>query len=165
VSDSPRKVAGLGGWLIFVGIGLVVRPLWILTNVAPSVVAVFTNGSWHELTTPGSPQFHPLWRVILLYELVGNLGIVLAGIWLLVLFVHRSPSFPKWFIGLAVFVPLFILGDSWLSIQIHPEEPFWDPPTILNFTRTTFSGLLWIPYMLLSKRVRATFVSAVPAAP
>jgi len=146
-----------------VGIGLVARPLWILLNVAPSLARVISDGSWQALTTPGSPQFHPMWRTILTFELVGNLGIVIAGLWLLDLFFRRSPSFPACFIALTLFVPIFILTDAWLATQIHPDEPFWDPTTIRNMARTTMGALIWVPYMLVSKRVRATFSLQPPA--
>jgi len=158
VDDSTSALAGLRGWLAFLSIGLWLRPLWVLTNVAPSLVAVFTNGSWETLTNPTSPQYHPLWKPTLGLEVVSNCVIVVGGLALLVLFYQRSPRFPRWFIGLAVFVPLFVLADAWLYTRISPNEPFWDPSTIRAFSSSLVGGLIWVPYILMSKRVKATFV-------
>ena len=158
---SP-KLQGLGGWLIFVGIGLVVRPLWLLTNEAPALIGLLTHGVWQSRTTPGSPEYHPLWRYTLGLELGGNLGVLLVEVWLLALFFRRSPRFPVSFIALALFLPAFILVDAWLYTRIVPEEPLWDPATIQNFSYTAVQALIWVPYMLLSKRVKATFLVSSP---
>ena len=160
MTDTPSKLEGLGGWLIFVGIGLVVRPIWLLTHEAPSLVGLFTTGVWQANTTPGSPMYHPLWRYIFSLEVIGNLGVLLVELWLLFLFARRSTHFPRWFIALALFIPAFILVDAWLVTRIPMQGPLWDPGTIQNFGRTAVQALIWVPYMLVSKRVKATFTVA-----
>lgn len=169
MTGTPSKLEGLGGWLTFVGIGLVVRPVWLLTHEAPSLLGLFTTGVWQANTTPGSPTYHPLWPYIFSIEVIGNLGILLVELWLLFLFARRSTRFPRWFIPSALFIPAFILVDAWLVSRIPMQGPLWDPGTIQSFGRTAVLALIWVPYMLVSKRVKATFTVAssahAPAAP
>lgn len=172
MTASSPKLEGFRGWLLFVGIGLVVRPIALLTNELPAVVRSFTDGTWQSHTTLGSPAYHPLSRYSMGMQLVGNLGVLLVELWLLVLFYRRSPRFPRWYIAWALFMPVFILTDAWLITRIAPAEPLWDPVTTRNFIGTAVGALIWVPYMLVSKRVKATFVApsaatavTVPQAP
>jgi hypothetical protein len=163
VTDTHSELEGLDGWLILVGIGLVIRPVRILTHEAPSLVGLFTTGVWQANTTPGSPTYHPLWRYIFSMEVIGNLGILLVECFLLFLFVRRSTRFPRWFIASVLFIPAFILVDAWLVTRILLQGPLWDPETIQHFGRAAIQALIWVPYMLVSKRVKATFTVTSPA--
>ncbi|WP_163938395.1 DUF2569 family protein [Paraferrimonas sp. SM1919] len=33
----------------------------------------------------------------------------------------------------------------------------WDPNTLKEFIRTIISSAIWLPYLIVSKRVKATF--------
>ena len=57
---------------------------------------------------------------------------------------------------------VFIPFDAWLVTFILPDEPIFDPETKKEFVRTLISSIIWVPYMLVSKRVKATFVEKIP---
>jgi hypothetical protein len=49
-----NKYEGLGGWLILVGIGVVISPLRLLAELSKVYLPMFNDGTWEALTTPTS---------------------------------------------------------------------------------------------------------------
>jgi Protein of unknown function (DUF2569) len=150
--------AGLGGWLVLVGLGLVSTPISVFVFLLQNFPPLFSDGTWAALPTPGSETYHPLWAPLFIFEIVGNLAFVLTGLWLLTLFFRRSNNFPTVFIWFVSINVLFILVDAWLGSFVLPEEPMFDPATTQELARSVVSSAVWVPYMLSSKRVRNTFV-------
>lgn len=58
---EEKNLEGLQGWLILVGIGVVVGPLRDIAQVFPLYFKIFRSGDWSVLTTPGSEAYHPAW--------------------------------------------------------------------------------------------------------
>lgn len=155
---KEKKLEGLGGWLILVGIGVILSPLRIIAQVLPIFSQIFSSDSWAVLTTPGALAYHPLWAPILLAEIGINSVLVLAWIYMAFLFFSKKKIFPKLFIGISVFTLVFILVDALAIKAILPDEPVFDPVTAREFLRSLVGTIIWVPYMLTSKRVKATFV-------
>jgi hypothetical protein len=155
--DAPTP-SGLAGWLILVCLGLLLSPLRMIVLLVQVYAPIFQDGSWEAVTTPGADAYHALWAPILITELVGNTAFVAAGFVLLVLFFNKSRRFPRLFIAYQVANLLFILGDAWLGSLVLTREPMFDPDTLREFIRSLIGGLIWIPYMLVSRRVKNTFV-------
>lgn len=65
---EKRELEGLGGWLLLVGLALVLSPIVVMVTAMLPLAALFTNGSWELLTTPGAEAFHPLFKPILIGE-------------------------------------------------------------------------------------------------
>lgn len=159
--DNERRAAGptgIGGWLVLVAIGLVISPFRLLVFAGQTYLPIFRDGTWSLLTTPGSESYDPMWAPVLILEVLGNLGFILAGVWLVVLFFKLSPWFPKAYIWVAVINPVFIILDAWLASHVV-AGPMFDPETGAELGKAILAALIWVPYMLVSKRVRNTFVS------
>jgi hypothetical protein len=157
-NQGTLNPSGLGGWLILLGIGLVVSPVRITTILLQTFLPIFQDGAWEILTTPGSEVYHELWGPLIILEIVANTIFVLVGIALLVLFFRRSSRFPTLYVALAIGSLLFILLDSWLGTLPVQDEPMFDPETAREVGRALISAAIWVPYILISKRVRNTFV-------
>jgi hypothetical protein len=159
-ADIPEKskVEGLGGWLVLVGLGVVVSPLRIIAQVFPTYAKLISDGSWTALTTPGSAAYSPLWMPILVTEIVVNLALVLAWVFVAFQFFGKRARFPKLYISMLAATITFQLFDAWAITLVSSNAEVFDAETTKELGRSIFVALIWIPYMLISKRVKATFV-------
>ncbi len=160
--EEHDKLKGLGGWLFLVGMGVVIYPIRVLATTVPDYPSMFTDGTWEAVTTVGSEAYNPLWEPLLIGEIIYNLGMVVVQIYLIYLFFSKSYRFPKFYIAIVVVSLIFIPLDAWLVSFVLPDEPMFDPETTKEFLRLLIGSLIWVPYMLVSKRVKATFVEKVP---
>lgn len=156
--ENSNELKGLGGWLILVGIGVVIAPIRLLTSFIPVYSPIMKDGAWDALTSPGSLAYHPLWEPLLIAEITYNLAMVAASLYLIYLFFSKHYLFPRFFIGIAIASLIFIPLDAWVVSTIFPSEPMLDPDTAKGLARTVGVSLIWIPYMLVSERVKNTFV-------
>ena len=58
--DEIDEKKGLGGWLILVGLGVVLTPIRILATYIPIYKPIFEDGTWEALTTVGSEAYNPI---------------------------------------------------------------------------------------------------------
>jgi|SRR3989344_2065031 len=156
---EEKNLKGLGGWLVLVGLGIIISPLLIIGQIFPIYSQLFSNGDWAALTTPGTEAYNPLWAPILFGEMAINGGLVLVWVRIAFLFFSEKKVFPKWYIGILLFTLAFILIDALAIKSVLPNEPLFDAETAKGFGRSLVVSLIWIPYMLVSKRVKATFVN------
>jgi hypothetical protein len=155
---EEKKLEGLGGWLVLIGLGIVISPLGIIGSVFPIYSEIFSNGSWEVLTTPGTEAYNSLWAPIIYGEIAINGALVIAWIFVAFLFFSKKRVFPKWYIGMLLFTLALILVDAMAVKAVLPNEPVFDSETTKELGRSLVVCLIWIPYMLASKRVKATFV-------
>lgn len=154
-----KELVGINGWLLLVGFGIIVSPIFIVYSIYPMYAEIFSTGTWDVLTTPGTEAYNPLWGVVLLGEIAVNISIVLTWFYIAYLFFTKNHSFPKWYIGILIFTVLFILLDALAIKAIIPEEPIFDKDTLKQLARSLVVALIWVSYMRVSKRVKATFVN------
>lgn len=149
---------GLGGWLILVGLGLLVTPFRLGAIIFLTYVPIFTDGTWENVTTPASEYYHPLWGPLLIFEVLGNLAFIVAYLVLGYLFLRKSRHFPRTYITVAIVNVVVIALDAWASSFVLPDEAMFDSETTREVIRALVSTSIWVPYMMVSKRVRNTFV-------
>ena len=157
---KQKDLAGINGWLILVAIGVIVSPVRLGYLVASTYPDIFSDGTWEALTTVGSAAYHPFWQPLLTGEIIINGALILASLYLAYLFFTKQAAFPRWFIGIAVFSLAFIFADAFAVKMVLPAEPVFDPDTVREVMRAGIMVAVWVPYMLVSKRVKATFVKA-----
>ncbi len=156
--DNQNEPTKLGGWLILVGIGVVLSPIYLLITSATTYFPIFGDGTWEAVTTISSEFYHPLWGPLLLGEILFNFGKAIVLIFMIYLFFSRDYLFPRFYTGVIVATLIFIPLDAWMVKIILPYEPMFDLETTSTFITTLVSGLIWVPYMLFSQRAKATFV-------
>ena len=156
---DQEPVRGLAGWLILVGLGLVLSPIIITFRLVDLYSGVFGSGAWPLLTTPGAVAYNPYWKSLVLGELLANFTLAMASIILMVLFFRRKRQFPMLYVGFVLCGLLFLVVDAFALGLVMPQQPAFDADTVQNLVRPTLHALIWIPYMFVSRRVRATFVN------
>lgn len=160
--NDKDNLKGLGGWLILVGLGVIISPLRLSYEFGPMYYSIFTDGSFEILTTPGTEVYHSLWGPLLIGEAFFNSLLLFASVYLVYLFFTKHYLFPKVYIAIVAFSFFFIPLDAWAGSFVIVDEPMFDPATTKEFIRTLVSAILWVPYMLVSKRVKMTFVEHMP---
>lgn len=159
MSDATAlPLKGIGGWLILVVIGLLISPIRIGHFLVTTHWPIFRDGVWPVLTTPGTEGYHALWAPLIAFEIVGNLGsiaLALVTLWFLVRKSRRTPILAiSWLMWTTAFVVVdFFAADLIPAVAAQP-----DPDSIKELMRSLIGAAIWIPYFLVSKRVKATFV-------
>jgi len=160
LGDSPAKSdgpVGIGGWLILPVIGMFVFPVRVAAILVTDYWPLFERGIWANLTTPGSPVYHPLWAPVILYEIACNGAFLLFDLVLLILLFSKSRRFPMAFVVFALLNVFFILSDAALAWQIPAVAARGLEGAAGEIARSLVVAAIWVPYMLVSKRVRNTF--------
>lgn len=152
---EPRLV-GIGGWLILVMIGLLVRPLLLGFTIWQNVDA-YAPATWHELTAQTGATYHALWAPVLILELLSNIGLLGLSILVMILFFQQRRTFPVFYItllvGSAVVVSLNFVAVQWLPLEDLASSEH-DRKEVV---RTVTYAVIWSLYALKSRRVKATF--------
>jgi hypothetical protein len=158
VPETDEHLRGIGGWLVLVAIGLVVRPVTLVVHVVTGYEVVFQADAWASMTSPGGASYHPIWSVVLLGELLGNIGLLVFSILLLVVFFRRNRIFPKLAMAYFAFAVLFIGADAAVLPMLPNVTDEILQDGYQEFFQACIQALIWIPYMARSRRVHATFV-------
>jgi hypothetical protein len=135
-TQGPRYKR-IGGWLILIAFGLALTP----------VVGGFGLLGCFTLISLGDDSLPP---GFLAYSIVQLGGLSIAAIVGLVLMFRRSRVFPKYMICMMAGSLLLALGA--LAIGMTDED------SVSDAVRSVISSAIWIPYFIVSKRVKGTFV-------
>ena len=156
--DNPR-LCGLRGWLILVGIGVVISPPILIVSFAQHIEVYFSLDVWHNVAVPSGVDYHPLFGPLLMFEMLGNQTLIVMSFLTLYLYFAKRSLFPKVFIICCLSTLIFVLTDFIISGQIPmiAEDPGSEQGR--EFARAFWRCVIWCPYMLKSKRVKATFVN------
>ncbi|HUE35880.1 MAG TPA: DUF2569 domain-containing protein, partial [Candidatus Acidoferrum sp.] len=145
----------LRGWLILVAAGTIINPISILSIIVKNS-SVYAPETWHNLTDPSSTAYNSLWAPLLIFELLVNLTSLVFSIILLALFFERRRTFPVLYIIFLSYAAITATLDHFACLLI-PAVAHNAGNVDTDMIRTFFACLVWIPYMLVSKRVKATF--------
>lgn len=154
-STSPK---GIGGWLYLVILGLVISPVRIAYYLISTYWPIFRDGAWAELTTVGTAAYHPFWAPLLIFEIVGNLVSIALAIVTLVFLLKRSKYTPRLAITLYAWIAIFVIIDFFAANLIPALAAHPNSENTKELLRAIIYAGIWIPYFLVSKRVKATFI-------
>ncbi|WP_181438646.1 DUF2569 domain-containing protein [Paenibacillus sambharensis] len=156
---EPQQVSGFGGWLILPQIGFVITLITMVLFVLNDVPGVLDPELWELINTEGSSLDHPLIGPTLIIELVWNLGLLAAIIVTIILFYMRKKIVPKLMVALYIVSLAGLILDYVLLLQIPVlKEMMIDGSQVREIVREVIMCAIWIPYFLVSKRVKNTFV-------
>jgi hypothetical protein len=141
---------GIGGWLIVVLIGLIITTVRLSYFSLTEILPLFST-----IDSLGDPTL----TVLLTIEFIANIFFSTAALILIILMFVKHRLFPKLMIGFYVINLVFIITDLLLasSSEIIQQNGV-DPSSYKELIRTIVGAFVWIPYFLVSKRVKNTFI-------
>jgi hypothetical protein len=157
-NEKINELNGLRGWLILVGIGIVFSPIRLGFTMVQTYAPIIKNGTWDKLTNIESPNYIPHFQSLMIGEVMFNLCMMLASIYLIYLFGSKSKKFPQFFIAISAISIISIPIDSFLATLVFDDMKMFDAETSKELIRSLLVFGVWVPYMLISKRVKNTFV-------
>ena len=119
---EEKKLEGLGGWLILVGIGLFVNPIRLWIGMAQIYQGMKSNGSWELIMSGEADRYYPGIKALILGEFTIYALQITFYIVLITLFFMKKRLFPKLFIAVVVLNCLFCFADTIFSSNILPKE-------------------------------------------
>ena len=151
-----KNLEGIGGWLILVAFILLRAPVAVVITLVRGVFPLLQHDTWVALTTKGSEAYHPLWAPVIVSELLVNAALFVLAIVVLVLFYRHKRSFPRFVIILYLANLVWEVGLALVLRQI-PTTAEAGTSSLIDAIGLALACAIWIPYFLVSKRVRATF--------
>lgn len=154
-----KELKGLGGWLILVAIGLVANAAILAVATFP-LLNILSSDMWAFLIEYQPEVFNRrmwwgLWGLI-----AANAVLLSAFLYLIYLFFKKHYLFPRSFIIIQVIAFIILLPYSYVASFLDPSDP--SPVFDAGLFRSALMTMIWIAYMLKSKRVQLTFVEHRP---
>ncbi|WP_349408785.1 DUF2569 family protein [Pseudalkalibacillus sp. SCS-8] len=159
------KHEGIGGWLILIIIGLLSVPFIRMFSLYQNYWTVYHTPAWSLLTEPGNPLYHAWFEPVFWINVAVDFGIILLTLVALWLLFTKHAAFPKFMIYYLVGITVFAIADGIITNWIFSTLPI-TADTLAYIKGQSFRQqagsiivcLIWIPYLLRSKRVKATFI-------
>jgi len=136
----------IGGWLILVGLGVFLTPINPLIILFGYTESYFVWSTWFDWES----------SLILTFEIIANSVTFVFGVGLIFAFVRKRKLLPYCFVGFRVWLILVALLDHGLVMWLWEEMASQEDVKV--FFKLVVNSMIWCPYMLLSKRVKGTFV-------
>jgi transglutaminase-like putative cysteine protease len=156
---KPREsVEGLGGWLILVAFGLILRPIILLSTLVQNREGYLNLNVWRISTTPGSDNYNEHFAWLIPVEIIVNMVLFSYSVLLIILFFRRSHLFPRTmqvFLGVLILTALF---GVWEDSLLGTTDTMARAASYRNLAQVLVASAVWIPYFSVSRRVKATFV-------
>ena len=144
VEGIDQELVGIGGWLILIVIGFVLGPIIVIYELAVSF------SSYSKAANAGYGGIYIIEPIILI-------GLLCFFIYIAILFFRMKSNLPGTFITFFI-VSLFASGLLYV-IELSTGAEIFSEQTGLWFIKSIIRTVIWIPYFIVSKRVKATFVN------
>ncbi|UHA72790.1 DUF2569 domain-containing protein [Paenibacillus sp. 481] len=152
------KYQGLGGWLIIVQIGLILTLISQVVSLLLVQIPFLSSKEWDFITNSSSEYYDPMLIVLVVVEIIGSIALLIFAIVTLTYFYKRKKSLPQLYIMMFGFNLIYAIVCAILFYQISiPMEE--DTSIVKTVFRAALTCLIWTPYFLRSKRVKATFIN------
>lgn len=150
----PGAPTGLGGWMILPVIGCFISPLVSIRELFIYFSSIGNEG----FALFGDYPEQAKWLLCYTVCVFGQSLLLFLLLFQILLLLRRRTSFPWFFTGLSVF--FIVVHFSLVQVQSLPSamEAVGDQEVVNNGVRLVFRLFVWGSYMMLSQRVRATFV-------
>ncbi len=145
-----EKLIGLKGWLFLVGMIMCLTP--------PSIIYVMVSVYHLEVFSEWN-IFEGTIKYMIIFEYIINVFLLLISIYLVFLFFKKMTKFKLYFIlFLGLSAILTVIHSIW-ALFLFPSLPPLEIIYLDEIAGSIIPALIWIPYMIYSKRVSNTFIN------
>lgn len=152
-SHEDKQYQRIGGWLIAVGIGMIIGIISDIFNVIKLSKKAFINNDWIEQAAATRPRI--LTYVLVYYAFSFAALLFMLGFrgYVMKLFAERKAQFPK------MYIVMVILGLAFLTLDYTAVRMLLNGDNTLPDIPGLPGMIIWVVYILSSKRVKKTFVN------
>ncbi|KAA1247471.1 DUF2569 family protein [Aquimarina sp. RZ0] len=150
----------IGGWLILIAIGLSFTPLRIFYDLIKNFKEFYGTNTWNYITQKHNSFSELFSSMLIIFELIYNLVFIVFSILLIILFFKRRSITPRMMIIFYSASFIVITADSIIAFGLN-EFLYSEAERVQTFkeiAKSFIKMIIWIPYFLVSKRVKSTFV-------
>src|SRR5579863_1426505 len=139
-------LSGIGGWLILVGIALLLAPISDVYRIC-SDLSTLSGGGYGQMLVD-----HPAETKLMVVQIVADTVFFICLLALNYLFYRKNKMFPRMMIVYLFVNTIYILFRTHASDVMLGTHDF-----SARAASATASASIWISYLVGSKRVKATF--------
>lgn len=162
-SSRESELTGIGGWLVLPPVHLVLNAGIIAYTFVTSFMKGYNEGPTQRAAGAASSVIEKFFSPAML----ASFGVALISVWVflyavfcLIRFFQKTKNVPKLMIGFYSLIMILALANV-LAIERFPElstNPNDTFDAVMGTVRVGIAIAIWIPYFLVSKRVKNTFV-------
>ena len=153
------KYDKIGGWLMLLGIGIVLSPFILAYGMLETYTDIFTSDTWEILTSDVVDSSFKNFSNFIVVEFAANIIIFMLSVYLIYLFLDKKEKFKKWYLAIALFSAVTIGLDFYITHQLFPNDEIIGKEELRDLKSILVRLLVWTPYLFISKRAKGTFVN------
>jgi Protein of unknown function (DUF2569) len=148
----------IGGTLWLVAFNLVLATFGI-AHGAVAILNLIGSDEWPLFTTPGTEAYHPLWQLVVTWELLTVLILFPYALALMVCLSQRRRIFVRLSMGWFILGLIFAIVDLEIVSRIPAAVEQGALVTVTQqLVFLAFGAIFWTPYLRYSNRAKRTFV-------
>ncbi|MBI3005379.1 MAG: DUF3857 domain-containing protein [Ignavibacteriales bacterium] len=155
---APAEFVGIRGWLYLPAAGLILSPLTYAWQIIQTFPSIFNVSRWEQLTTPGQPEYHPMFASFLISELFIYVCFAFISVGVSIYFFRKKKEAPRLMIIWLLTSSIFPIVDAVAAWLVGITETIFPPLEMRQVGSVISSVCIWIPYFIISQRVKSTFV-------
>jgi hypothetical protein len=152
--ENSRHLVGIGGWLILLAFGVVLRPMIQLVGTKDLFNLTGNYPAWIAMTDPESAGYMSGYATLIWAEAFIQCLFFSWSVVMIFQFFKRRPSFPHSLTALFVLAAIWVVIDELALAHVFKTEAFKSKFSLL---KQIIPSAIWIWYLQVSRRVKVTF--------
>ena len=138
---------------------MIINPFVFISNLVTLWPSVGKVDRWRQLTSPEGNAYQPAWLPSLAFEWIFSCVGLIFSILMIFLFFRKRAIAPKCLIAFLIYALAGTILDHILSSAAIAAADIssGDSGKYSDIVTNSMSAAIWISYLLVSQRVKATF--------
>jgi hypothetical protein len=163
-SHFEKKYNSIGGWLIIVGIGAMITPLFYLLKIYRQWDKQKNVDYYFHYFQKDSVFFSPLKGYYTLFTIFFDIMMLVYAVFLVTIFFQQRASFRPHYTLFKLLTLFFLIMDVLIIHHTHAHSEGLDTKRLLTRQYISLTSLfigtcIWVPYVWFSERSKHTFIN------